>query len=151
VVAGEGEDLGRGLAAHELRPADVQVRRGGDGLPRRVVRPVGGVRTDHVEGGTRPVRADRQHAGGGLHAVAAQQQRGVDAVATQQGEQLVAECIGADGTGAAHGGAELGEHERGAAGRAGRGHPDLLDDLAALPLRDRLHGADEGVQDVHAQ
>ena len=41
-------------------------------------------------------RADRQHAGGGLHVVAAHEQRGVDAVALEQGEQHVADRVAAD-------------------------------------------------------
>ena len=48
------------------------------------------------------VRADRQHARRGLDVVAAHEQRGVDAVALEQGEQHVAGRVGADRAGALH-------------------------------------------------
>ena len=48
---------------------------GGDRVPRRVVGAVGAVGADDVERGARAVGADRQHAGRGLHAVAAHEQR----------------------------------------------------------------------------
>ena len=82
--------------------------------------------------------------------VAAQQQRGVDAVALEQREQHVAGRVGADRARAADLRAELGQHERGAAGRAGRGDADLLHQRAALALGDRLDRAHEHVEHVHA-
>ena len=75
---------------------------------------------------------------------------GVHAVALEQGEQHVAGRVRADGAGALHLGAELREHERRAAGRPGGRDADLLDELAALALGDRLHRPDEHVEHVHA-
>ena len=36
-------------------------------------------------------------------------------------------------------------------GCAGGGDPDLVDQLSPLPLGNRLHGADEHVEHVHAE
>ena len=71
--------------------------------------------------------------------------------AREQRDQRIAERVGSDCARALDGGAELGERDRGAGGRARRGHPDLLDELAALALGDRLHRADEHVKDVDAE
>jgi len=62
-LARERQDLGGLFAAHEFRRAEVQEPCLLDLLPRRVRRSVRPVRPDDVEGGTRPVRADREHAG----------------------------------------------------------------------------------------
>ncbi len=69
----------------------------------------------------------------------------------EQRDQRVAERVGPDRACALDGGAELGERDRGAAGGARRGHPDLFDELAALTLGDRLHRTDEHVEDVDAE
>ena len=45
--------------------------------------------------------------------------------------------------------AELGQHQRGPARGARRRDADLLDELAALALRDRLDGPDQHVEHVH--
>jgi hypothetical protein len=104
-----------------------------------------------VEGRARPVGTDREHARRGLDGVAADEQRRVDAEAAQQVEHHVAERVVADRAGAAHVRAELRERDRGPAGGAGRGDPDLLDELAALTSRDLLDRANEHVDDVHPQ
>ncbi len=111
-----------------------------DRIPVDVRRPVGRVGADDVEGGPVAVRADRQHAGRGLHVVAAEHQRGVDAVALEQREQLIAERVGADRGCAADSAPSLARISARAAGGAGGGHPDLLDELAALALGDRSTG-----------
>ena len=74
--------------------------------------------------------------------------RGVDPGGGEQRDQRIAEGVGPDRARALDGGAELGERDRGAGGRAGRGHPDLLDELPTLALRDRLDRADEHIKDV---
>jgi hypothetical protein len=71
------------------------------------------------------------------------------AVALKQREQHVAGRVGADRAGAADVRAELRQHERRAAGRARGRHLDLLHQLAALALRDRLDGAHEHIEHVH--
>ena len=78
------------------------------------------------------------------------EQRGVDPGPPEQREEHLADLVGADRAGAAHLGPELCERQRGAAGGAGRGDPDLLDELASLTLGDRLDRAHEHVEDVHA-
>jgi hypothetical protein len=128
----------------------VDVGRVGQRLLRHVAGPEAAVGADDVEG--RPLAAgpDRQHARRGLHVVAAHEQRRVDAVAPEQRHEHVAERIGADRAGAAHGGAEPGQHQGGPARRAGGRHADLLDQLAALALRDPLDRPDQHVEHVHA-
>ena len=122
----------------------------GERVPVDVVGPVGGVGADDVEGRAAAVGPDRQHAGRGLDVVAADEQRGVDPVALEQADEHLADRVGADRAGAAHLGAELRQRQRGAAGRARGGDPDLLDQLAALALGDLLDRAHEHVEHVHA-
>ena len=74
----------------------------------------------------------------------------VDARVGEQGEEHVARGVRADRAGAPHLCAELGQGERRPAGGAGRRQLDLLDERRALTLRDRLDGADQHVQYVHA-
>ena len=57
------EDPSRRLAAHELRPSEMQVPGGGDRVPGRVIGTVGAVGADDVECRPLAVGADRQHAG----------------------------------------------------------------------------------------
>ena len=83
--------------------------------------------------------------------LATYQMLGVHAVALQQREQLVSDRVGPDGARAADGRAELGEHQRGAAGGAGSGDPDLVDQLAVLSFGDRLDVAYERVEHVCAE
>ena len=137
------------LSAHELRPAQVQVGGRLDLGGRHVVRSEAAVGADHVKGGPLAARADRQHAGGGLHVVAPHEQLCVHAIALEQGEQHVAGRVATDGARALHLRPELGEHQRGPASGARRRDPDLLHQLAALPFRDRLHWPDQHVEHVH--
>ena len=116
----------------------------------QVVRAEAAVGAHDVEGGALAARADGQDARGGLDVVAPHEQSGVHAVALEQGEQHVAGGVGADRAGAPDRRAQLRQDERGAARRAGGRDPDLLDELAALSLGDRLHRAHEHVEHVHA-
>ena len=65
------EDPGRRLAAHELRPAEMQVGGCGDRVPGGVVGPVGRVGPDEVESRSLTVRPDGQDGRRGRHVVAA--------------------------------------------------------------------------------
>ncbi len=139
----------RGLAAHELGAAHVQLPRTLEERPVDVARSVGAVGADHVERGPRAVRTDREHARRGLDVRAPQEPRGVHAVLLQQREQQVAGGVGPDRAHAGDLAPELGEDEPRAAGGPGGGDADLLHERAALALRDLLDGADEHVEDVH--
>ena len=65
-------------------------------------------------------------------------------------EQHVADRVGADRARAADLGAELRQGQGGAARRARRRDADLLDQLAALALGDRLDRPHQHVEHVHA-
>ena len=82
--------------------------------------------------------------------LAADEQRGVDAARSSSSSSRSPSGSRADRAGAAHLRAELRQRERGAAGRAGRRGPDLLDQLAALALGDHLDRPGEHVEDVDA-
>ena len=58
--------------------------------------------------------------------------------------------VGADRAGAADLRSELGQRQRRTAGGPRSGDPDLLDELAALALRDLLDRAHEDVENVDA-
>jgi hypothetical protein len=116
---------------------------------RHVVRTEAPVGANHVKRRSLAARSDGQHACGGLHVVAPHEQLRVHAVALQQRKQHVPGRVAPDGARAPHLRAELGKHERGPARRARRRDADLLDQFAALALRDRLHGPDEHVEHVH--
>jgi hypothetical protein len=103
-----------------------------------------------VKGGPLAAGTDRQDAGGGLNVVAPDEQLRVHTVALEQGEQHVAGRVSADRARALDPRAELGQHERGSSRGARRRDADLLDELAALALRDRLHGPDQHVEHVHS-
>ncbi len=150
-VAGEGQDLRRLHPTHELGGAEMQVRRLRNRVVWRIRGAEGAIRAHDVERRARAVGANREHARRGLDVVAAAQQRRLDAGCGEQRDQRVAECVRADRARTLDGGAELGERDRGAAGGARRGHPDLLDELAALTLGDRLDRTDEHVKDVDAE
>ena len=103
------QDLRRGLAAHELRPAEVQVAAPGSRPSRRRR----GRRWRWRRRRGTPAASRRGGSAarcGGLRLVAAHEQRAVDAVALEQRDQHVAERVGPDRAGAAHLGAELGQH-----------------------------------------
>jgi transposase len=79
--------------------------------------------------------------------------RGVPLVDPRPVEELreqVARRVRADRSRGAHRGAQLGEGEGGARGRAGGGHADVLDQGRALTLRYLLDRPDQDVQHVHA-
>jgi hypothetical protein len=104
-----------------------------------------------MERGPRAVGPDRKDAGRRLQLGAADPQRGVDPPAPKQLEQDVAERVSADRPGAAHGRAELRQRHGRPARRSRRGDPDLLDEPAALSLRNLLHRPDEDVDHVDAE
>ena len=151
MLAREGQDPRRLLAAHELRRAQVQVVGRRDRVPRRVGGRVRGVRADHVQGRPRPIGTDRQHAGRGLHPVSAPEQRRVNSVAGEQLEHHVAELVGADRAGAPDARPELGQRHGRTARGPRRGDANLLDERPALPGRDLLDGTDEYIDDVYAE
>jgi hypothetical protein len=151
MLAGERGDLRRFLAAHELRRAEVQVRRVRELLPRHVAGVIGGIGADDMERRARAVGTDRQDARRCLDALAPFQQRGIHAGLAQERDERVAQRVAPDRAGAAHAGPELGQRERGAAGRPGRRHPDLLDQRAALTGRYLLHRPDQHIEHVHAE
>ena len=83
VLAGERQDLGRLIAAHELRGAQMQEIGLTDGVPGGVGRRVAGVGPHHVKRGTGSVRPDGQDAGRCLYAASLDHQRSIDPEATQ--------------------------------------------------------------------
>ena len=96
-LARRGEDLRGGLAAHELRAAEVQVGGGGDRRPsrRRPARRCALAPTTW-NAGRLAVGADRQHAGRGLHVVAAHEQRRVEPARSSSASSISPDRVGAD-------------------------------------------------------
>jgi hypothetical protein len=104
-----------------------------------------------VQRGAVAVRPDREDRRGGLHVGLAHEAARIDAVPLEQRDQRVAERVLPDGAGAEHGRAQLGQHDGGAARRAGRRHADLLDERSALALGDLGDRPREHVEHVRAE
>jgi hypothetical protein len=113
-----------------------------------VVRPVGDVRAQDVESGAAVVGSDGQHRGRNLGVVAAQDERGVHAVAGQHAQQQVADRVGAHRACGAHSRSQLGQYQRGTGSRARRAEPDLVHQGRALAFRSALDGPDLHVEHV---
>ena len=108
-------------------------------------------RAGHVQRGALAVRPDRQDGGRGLDPVLAGQPAGVDAVPGQRDGDHVAEQVVADRADREHVGAQLGEVDAGAGGRARGGGPDLGEPGAALAGRYGLDRPAEHVEDVRPE
>ena len=123
---------------------------GGDRLPGGVVDAVGGVGAHDVERRAVAVGPDREHARRRLDLGAPDEHGRVHIRLLEQLAQHVARRVGADGAGAAHPRAQLGQHQRRPAGRARGGDADLLDQLAALALGYPVHRPHQHVEHVHS-
>src|SRR5215217_5684785 len=129
---------------------EVQMGRRRHRVPGDIVGTIRRVRADHVKSGALAARADWEHARRGLHVVAPYEVLRVDPVALQERGEHLPHGIRPDRPRTRDLRAQLRKGDRGAARRARGGDLDLLDEVAALALRDRLDRAHQHVQDVHA-
>ena len=149
VGAGVRQQPAGGLAAEELRPAQVQQVGGGDGVEVHVVEGEGPVGADAVPGRPVAVGAHRQHAGRGL-LVTLDEAGDVDAVGAQQRAQHLAGRVAAGRADAGDVETQLRQHDGGPAGGAGGGQRDALDELTVGALGDALDVAHVHVEHVDA-
>jgi hypothetical protein len=137
--------------AEHVRPAHVQHVGLRDQAQVHVVKPEVRGGPGHVERRALPVRPDGEHGRRGLHAVLAGEVAGVHAMLAHERHQQVTGVVRADRAHRHHAGAQLGQVDGRARGRARGGQPDLLQQHAALAGRDRGDGTAEDVEDVRAE